>query len=225
MAKCLSVFMLIIMLGSIMACNGDGGLTNVLNDPTCRAPCWRGITMGTSKEEVVNSLTKMSDVEPESISTSRTNRPYEEEVINWKFKGISEFGNIILNGNKVSEMVFPLNKQLSLASIISIYGPPESLIIKKLSGDGIYLQVYILYQKKGICLEHQPSLLPFVDPNTYLIVPSTKIVAVYYTNPSVPDLQLNLGCEPGTIINVYESIVQDWKGYGSYKVYEQKATH
>lgn len=216
MSRTISILICIILLCQVVSCSGNN--TSPLSDSTCSAPCWREINMGATKEEVISELEKMSDVDKETIKTERIDRPYFEEEVHWHFNSGAEVGNILLNQNKVLAMYFPLKKQRSLLSLIEIYGQPDSIIIKKEKLDNIYIKAYILYQEKGVCLVHQPSLLPFIDPQSYKIRSSIPISEVYYADNTIPDWQINFGCEGGFDEDEYSKLLQNWKGYGEYTI-------
>jgi len=217
MSKLLSILVCMALLGLIASCVGENN--SPLMDSTCGAPCWRGINMGATKEEVVANLGIMTDVDQETITSARTNRPYLEEEVHWRFHPMEEVGNIILQKNKVIALYFPLRKRLSLSSLIKRYGQPDSIILIKEQLDNIYVTVYILYQQSGVCLVHKPSLFPFYNPKSYNIRPSSSVSEVYYADYTIPDWQTNFGCEGGFDKDVYSKSAQDWHGYGNYSIY------
>lgn len=207
MSKIYSILVCIVLLVLNVSCVGKNN--SPLMDSICSAPCWRGITMGATKQEVITNLAKMADIDHETISSTRTNRPYLEEEVHWSFHPMDEVGNIIFQQNKVIAMYFPLRKQLPLSSLIKQYGQPDSILIKKEQLDNTYVIAYILYQHSGICLVHKPSLFPFYNPESYTIRPSSHISEVYYADYMIPDWQTKFGCEGGFDKGVYSKSVQD----------------
>jgi hypothetical protein len=207
--------LLFIPLGLLLSsCRGK--MYEVLNDPLCDAPCWREISMDMNKAEAIEVINKMPDIDEGSITISKTNRMFMQEVIHWKFKKINEYGNLIINDDKVAQFTFYPNKKISLSNLIKIYGQPSSVIILKGKLDGVYTLVHLIYNDQGICLSYQPALLPYYDPSTYLIKPSDRVKEIGYVDTSIPNWQTEF-C---TGLERKDSILlsQDWKGYQRYSV-------
>lgn len=216
MTKYLSILPSIILLIFVSACNAN--TKNVFDDQTCKAPCWRGIVMGMSLNEGLEKLKNMSDIDPESISSSSTNRPYMQTVINWQFKDTNDHGNLILNDNHISGIIFSIRDKLSLSTLLDIYGDPDSVIIEKQSLDGTYLNVYMLYTQIGICFEYQPHVWPFYDYSNYKIKPSDQVQYISYVDATFPDWRQNL-CNMGFNNEELNLYLQSWDGFRGYPVF------
>lgn len=216
MTKRLSIIPFIILLIFVSACNGSA--KKVLNDQTCQTPCWRGIEIGMSFNEGLDKLKNMSDVDPESISSSNTNRPYMQTVINWQFRDTKNYGNLILNDHQISGIFFSIGDKLTVSTLLKIYGDPDFVIIGKHSLDGTYLDVYMLYTQRGICVESQPHIWPFYDYLKYKIKPSDQVQYISYVDAAFPDWRQNL-CNMGFSNEELDLYLQRWDGFQGYPVF------
>jgi hypothetical protein len=216
MTKHLSIIHTIFLLIFVSSCNVDA--KDVFADQTCLAPCWREIAIGMNIIEGLDKLKNMSDVDPESITSSITNRPYMQTVVNWQFEGTKNYGNLIINENRISGITFSIGDKLSLSTLCNIYGDPDSVIIEKQSLDGTYLNVYMLYTQRGICVEYQPHVWPFYDYSNYKIKPSDQVQYISYVDATFLDWRQNL-CNIGFNNEELNLYLQSWDGFQGYPVY------
>lgn len=216
MSKPICVLIAILLLAFLTSCSK--GSIDFLNNSICEAPCWRGIDMGTSKDNAIDLLRTMTDVDDASIQVTQVHRPFFEEELHWRFENSEEVGSMALNNNKVNQMYFPLKKQLTLSRLIELYGHPDALIIRKSKFEGTSIEVYFLYQNRDICLVHRPSVFLFSDPITYKINSNIHISEVYYADHTIDNWHVSLACGGGFEIDEYTSAIQEWKGYSDYQI-------
>lgn len=211
-----SAKIIIPMIFLLMSSGCSSHTGSILTDNLCQAPCWRGITMGTSLDKTIESLNQMSDIDQQTINIDITDRPDMQKVINWKFRNSDESGSVILNNDVVSAFYFPLLRKISLSSVIQMYGNPDYVLIEKQIVDAVYSQVYLIY-KAGICVEYQPQIWPFADIDTYRIKANDHIDIIYYSDPSIEEWPINM-CNIGFSSEDYEKDLSSWNGFTSYSV-------
>ncbi len=217
MKRYIIVLLSLLILTQLLGCKERS--IGLFNDSACKAPCWREIRIGENKDDVLVKLSHMADVEQNTISISGSNRPFIEDVINWKFDNGSGHGSIALKDNLVTAFSFTLARNVLLSELITLYGEPEFITLEKMQLDGTYLAVHIIYISQGICLDVHSSLLPFVNPKTYKIKPSTKVEVIYYVDPMISNWETQVGCQAGVDKEHFSREVENWTGYGSYEIY------
>lgn len=122
---------IIFLISGVFLASCDGEMLSILNDKSCQAPCWRGISIRQSETEAIEKLQGMPDIDTNSISINNAVRPYLEKEIDWQFNNFEGYGNLIINNNIISGIRFPLFQKISLSNLIKIYGKPDSVIIEK----------------------------------------------------------------------------------------------
>lgn len=222
MKRSLFIFSLLVALIILVACSGKN--STVLDDDTCNAPCWRNIRPGeTTKSEALNLVKKVETIQQESIKEQPTFLPMIEEMVYWKFQGVKEFnGDFSSHDNIVAAISFNFNEKISLRDFFKKNGEPDYVYIVLSKGPGAFLTVKFIYQEKGICLSHQPSLLPFQDTKKYSVRDTTLIGELFYIDPSIENGQIKIGCLRGLDADLYNKNIQKWSGYGIYEVNLQK---
>ena len=172
--------------------------------------------MGANQADALKTLNNMPDVNSASITMEKTRLPMMEQEIRWRFSNDQDNGAIYLHDDKVTVMQFYNEKNYLLLDLLKIYGQPDFIYLDKAILDGVYVEVTILYLSKGICLTYEPLLIPFYNPSNIRVWPISRIRSVYYTDPSIPDWQLNVSCLSGIKSSVYNAHVQKWNGYRAY---------
>ena len=221
MRRKIIVFPFFLLLVVLVSCSRTPSV--VLEDNTCNAPCWRTIDAGkTSQEEAMNIIAKMPDIQEDSIKQEKTFLPMMEDAVYWKFQGAAEFNaDISFHDLTVVMLTFNFAHPIGLKDFIHKFGEPSSVYISSSQGPGVYLTVSLIYPNKGICLFHQPKLLPLQNPNEYAITQATQINDVYYTDPTIQNSQLIIGCLRGLESDEFKMGVQEWSGYKKYVVHKQ----
>lgn len=192
----------------------------VIQDTTCKAPCWRGIEVGkTGIEETLQLLKQMPDIETSTIGRGKEPKTLREVVwagfINKKETGLY----IAFQGEVVVSIDFLYDEDISLRDAITKFGEPKYVYPFALKGDpAVYLTVMFLYPDTGVCLLHQNRGLILRIPETYRISGSTNITTIYYVDPSLPQGQIKTGCFYGGDEREIEAKEIDWKGYARYPI-------
>lgn len=217
-----TIYILPILLFHTVLASCSKAPSVVLADNTCEAPCWRGIEVGkTTQEEVLNAISLMSDIQQSTINHQTSFVPMVEEIIYWNFQGVAEInGDLSFHDQTAVMITFNYDQPIMLGEFIQKSGEPSFVYITSSQGPGVYLTVDLIYPIKGICLSHQPRLLPLQNPDQYSFTPQLKIHSVSYIDPAIENGHLTIGCLRGVDSREYQSIVQNWNGYLEYKVHK-----
>jgi hypothetical protein len=189
----------------------------VVDDASCEAPCWRNISMGMGETETISLLNKMMDVDKNTIDIKSTSNPFWEEAVHWQFsrnEGLQQ--GIYFHDSKVVMMYFEV-KGIRLSSAIKKYGEPIQVWATKMILDTTAVNITFMYPNKGICFENIPSW-PILNlhGNSYLVDKSLYIEEIFYFDPSIGVEKYDIGC----IWAINKSLIQPWKGYGNYEIYQ-----
>ncbi len=218
MNRSLFIFSSVVALMILVSCSGKPSV--VLDDGTCIAPCWSNISPGeTNKRVALNIVKQMGFIQQESIKEQQTFLPMIEEMVYWKFQGVKELnGDFSSHDDKVVMISFNFKEKIALRDFFKKNGDPDYVYIFLSKGPGAFLTVKFIYEEEGICLSHQPSLLPFQDPKEYPVRDTTSIGELFYIDPSIENGQTKIGCLRGLDANLYSKNLQKWSGYGVYDV-------
>jgi hypothetical protein len=210
----ISIFIMTLLVTS---CSGE--VSAVLQDDTCKAPCWRNIEMGkTGIEQTIELLNQMPDIDPNSIRQGKNPQTGVEGISAGFLSDDSNLEIRILNDELVS-IYFSFEKNISLADAIKKFGAPTFIYPTAISGDPFaYLTVDFWYPELGVCLHHANKKLVVTIPRKYRINGGTNITQIYYVDPTLPQGQLTYGCLFGGNENEMDSIRQEWKGYAEYPI-------
>ncbi|MCM1566089.1 MAG: hypothetical protein NC238_09135 [Dehalobacter sp.] len=211
-------FLVLLVAFLITSCSGKESA--VIQDTTCKAPCWRNIEIGKTRiEPTIKLLNQMPDVETSSIRRGK-NPQTLVEVVSASFINDKETGlEITFENEKVASIYFSYAEDISLADAITKFGEPKYIYPSALGGDPtVYLTVKFLYLDLGVCLHHQNKGLILKLPKTYKINGSANITGIYYVDPSLPQGQMRYGCLSGSNESDIELNRLEWKGFAEYPV-------
>ncbi len=209
---------LLILILSLTACTGKPSA--VLQDTTCKAPCWHNIEVGKTKiDQAINLLSQVPEVDPRSIKRGKNYQTLDERVTA-RFQNSKEsWLEIIFLEEKAIAMYFIYEEAISLSDAITKFGEPKFVFTYALKGDPtVYLTAQFLYPDQGVCLFHHNRGLILQIPETYRITSATNITEIYYVDPAITNGQIDYGCFTGINENDLNSRKQDWKGFSNYSI-------
>lgn len=216
--KTYMVFWVLIMAFLVTSCSGKGSA--VIQDTTCKAPCWRNIEVGkTGIEPTIQLLKQMPDVDTYSIRRGRNPQTLVEAISAGFINDRETSLEITFQNDKVVSIYFSYAEDISLADAITKFGEPKYIYPSALQGDPtVYLTVEFLYPDLGICLHHQNKGLILKLPKTYEINGSANISEIYYVDPSLPQGQIKYGCLTGGNESDIDSNRVAWEGFADYLI-------
>lgn len=192
-----------------------GDHSAVLDDYTCEAPCWRGISPGMNEQEALAHVNAMTDIRKDSLKSGFTLREYWDRYIWWGFVDLDEdYGEIFFHDNQEIFIGFSyIEKHLPLMRFVEKFGEPTKIVIEKGILDGVMLEAHLIYPDDGICLEVDTQYT-IGNPNTYAITQLTFVSDIFFYDPNLELSNIGIQC-----LNDYDpSMIQPWKGYGYYPV-------
>lgn len=216
--KASTAFLVLLMAFLITACSGKGSA--VLQDTTCKAPCWRNIEVGkTGIEPTIRLLKQMPDVDTSSIGEGKNPQTLVEVVAAGFINDKETSLEITFQNEKAVSIYFSYEEDISLADAITKFGEPKYIYPSALQGDPtVYLTVNFLYPDLGVCLHHQNKGLILKLPKTYKINGSANISRIYYVDPSLPEGQIKYGCLSGSTESDIDFNRVEWKGFADYPI-------
>jgi hypothetical protein len=179
---------------------------------SCDAPCWNGIEIGMTKDDVLRELTLEKRIEVsekkfndriEYLTTSLRNR---KEIITFQFKD-----NLLTNINHV----FMKGAQRKLDFALEKFGVPSFVLGTYSTHVFTYNKVFLCYLEEGIQIELGGEFKSESPFHNYEVNENSTVWTINYFNPS----------EYGQAYNSYyaclvpdkkEYISHDWHGYGKY---------
>jgi hypothetical protein len=221
MRKMLRLSTIVMILGfCIASCKSNSAF--VFDDSNCTPPCWRGIEIGSPKEETIAALKGMPDIQSDSYITGDPDNPFDGDSIFWLFRHRpGGAGEIQFRGEKVEKIILDLMDGIPISAFIQEYGEPETVLLTEMQLDNIVLNVYFFYPEKGICLEHHPNPFFVKSHRSYSIDSSTQVFDITYTNPEHSPANTYEACMRGFFGGELPEQVQKWEGYGEYRVFRR----
>lgn len=185
----------------------------LLRDKTCELPCWRGIEINMSVEEVKLKLTAMSGVQSESIRiVEKPNRNVDRGVFfSFDSQDFLDAG-FYFQDNQLKVMVFDYAKGRSsrLGYWVEKLGEPSSLILYGgIHTSGILTHSYY-YNDLPVCLEGRF----YRKHDNFTVKEGTLISEVTLFDPQYDPALINKSCYS----SYYQEYMQVCEGYGEYVV-------
>jgi hypothetical protein len=190
-----------------------------LNNNNCNPPCWYGIELGeTSREQTIKLLKGIDEVDKGSIQLNSGDGVYWDSGISWDFSDVSEnSGEVYFHDDKAIFIHLYSGRGIPISEYIKELGQPKEARILKTIGDGVYVTADINFPKYGICLEPRYRT-NFKNIDFVNIQSSTPIYGLNIYKPDLLPAQMR-----GICISPQDpNMIQQWKGYGDYEVYELK---
>jgi len=176
-------------------------------DQTCEAPCWKGLEIGMSIEEILAKLDELDGYTityklPTSISLEN-----KRGEINQLF--FSESLMTIVLGIRESKIRFPLS------TLIEELGEPDYIIPMYAGFSNDRLNAVLCYPKRGVVVELVGQRME-KDESGHGLLRVNEFSKVQYLAYDILDPNTS-----GIAVNYCKSplegtVQQDWKGYGVY---------
>jgi hypothetical protein len=205
------------MIVILAACSGKSQVANSFVNSPCQVPCWQNITPGVTKAEDTSDLLKTIPGINESKIERLPRWNIYDERYKFSFRDKKSEGEIFIIEGSVYSIAIYGDLNIPLEQIIQLYGEPEKLIVSStmvpglLGLEGIVLEVYLVYLKKGSAFSFYNSNLDLIS-----IKPNNLIKNAIFS-------------EPKNILNIISPNEQpleelerqrrafDWKGYQDIK--------
>lgn len=155
---------------------------SILTDFPCAAPCWQGITPGTSVKneeivEILEAIPGVGDIWQNSL-------PQGKAVL-WFWKSVpwekSGYNSIFLAGGIVDYIRLDISFDLTVKNVLRKYGSPEVISITQ---GGLpeknYMIVNMYYPTQGV--EFRARVPSWTTP--FVLGPDTEIFEAVYAVPS-----------------------------------------
>lgn len=213
----------ILILGFLTGCIRRESV--FLSDDSCNEPCWSELKLGQSKNEVLELLNNMKNIDQETYKWTISNDNSFDESVSWKFINMREkSGSIAFKNNQSVAFGLTYPKNLVLGEIISKIGEPGKVFVHNSTGafqafNKAFTDVSIIFPQHGICSSKFANI--DIDDKYYLIDSNESIQILDIVDPNNDPNQLINGCLRGLSKEELAEL-EEWVGYGNYSVVQTK---
>ena len=158
---------LLLILLLITACKSLSGQISILDESSCKPPCWNGITPGeTSYSEALQIVKRLKEIDAENIVDTKIPwKIFNKQIWFYLYKNSSQTkvqtdGAVYFLNDKVVALLLQRNIGKTFSDMIEIVGEPEAIISMTLPGGGVIMAID---SSKGIMFEfyaHSDQLQP-----------------------------------------------------------------
>ena len=212
---------LLLVVGLLGACIVKPSV--ILEDTSCKPPCWKNIQPGKSTPDVVMEILQEMETIPSELAIKNSSSIQGTQCVSWSFKsGTRESGGwIYFLDNTVSLIKFDVGGSITLGELVSHLGEPEELFVVSGWADSKWLSIILLYPTLGVSVKHFDSYIrsekDFVEVSEDIPVSN-----LYYFDPKRYDRLLYSTYLLGYYADestIKESI-QPWRGFGEVQLFE-----
>lgn len=189
------------IVASLSACSLlIGPDRSILTDSPCAAPCWQGITPGSSM--TVDAIKQILKQQP---TVGEIWQP-QFGTVAWYWQGAAwqktPPSSVSVEGGKIHDIDISFDFELTIQDVINKYGPPEAVnMIEAGSLEDPYVGMNLFYPTRGLYFKARivPSYAPDLEP-------TSKVFEGVYVGPaeSIESWQRSAG----------DIGLRSWPGYG-----------
>ena len=185
----------------------------LLNDAVCSAPCWAGITPGTTTRSQAISLLESSDAVAAS-SIIETQIDEHTGYVSWLFRpGSKEVGGrLFYDGEGVTVLRFLVEDHLSFGELSDHFGPPDQVSAIVGMADSRWLSVTLVYSDRGIAARHFDSD-PRILAGSVVVNRDMGVVEMSYFDPNMLDSLLAAGMLIRERYDLIQQSLSEWSGF------------
>jgi hypothetical protein len=183
-------------------------------DNSCPAPCWKGLTLGMSYEEVLKIVNQWEDYSAEEKKGPVSGR---SRIVLKNRSG--EFNVLRFSSDHSLELISlgydPLRMKLPLEKVINALGEPDHVIVWFAGRPMNYLNAVLCYPDTGITVELNPIKTAYPPKDfLYSINKNTNVLSILIDiiDPVLSGVGVNDCKEPLDI-----ALKHEWVGYGNYQ--------
>jgi hypothetical protein len=177
--------------------------TSLISGEPCEAPCWRGITPGTTSWS--DALTILEDDTTIENLQTQTDDNSNAALAQWNQKGGADCCQMFSDdGETVSVLLLRVAPAMTLGQVIDRYGEPTYVVGSTFTDDQAALNV--IYPDKNMVI------YVFSEGTSGAISESSEVFAVLYVVASQMELLIQT------------SELHAWDGYGSFEQYADTTT-
>lgn len=206
-----SLALVFLLFTCILGCENRESM--LFEGNTCELPCWRGIELGMSSDEVKEILSTMSGLKPFSISLGESKTRALNNWISVTFEsGTFRNATFYFAGDQLKVMAFrePVRDNRELWYWIEELGQPNQISLYGgiLTRFAMWHSYY--YLNSPICLYGKPVS----KKEVFTIDSDTLIEAVIIADLTYDKGLANIDCYS----DFFQNQMQQWVGYQEYKI-------
>lgn len=185
--------------------------------PGCNAPCWRGITPGSSTEG--DFLTVVDAASPPEFYNLRRSASPRGAGYVWQNRTLNLASALLIRNEKVTSISFQPENELTLDSIFQFLNAPNAYTAHISPGEAFLFDSYLFYEQEGVVVNVR--IVPFNTP-----VSALKPVCEVSLTADVAARAIYL-LQPGAVTKMIEVLSgvmavpgesRPWTGLGTIKL-------
>lgn len=201
----------------IVTCGNLSDKTSILDNATCKFPCWNGIVVGeTTENDLLKILSNLPEINQASIKNNKLSQSIFDNQIHFSFRQGWSLNNrpqlkgeIDIKNNIVTNLTLCGKISTSMSRLMEEVGEPEYIISGNSIGGG--RTVILIDSKDGI------SYWFTADLRKLEILPTTQIRCMHLFDVSLYEEMLEIGLFSSGYYNAEETrkVWYEWDGYGN----------
>jgi len=216
------VLFLVLLLLTPMISSCTKSYSTILEDATCRPPCWKNIHPGITKvDDAVHILEDMEEVHfPPSFYETDFNKGEGFFTLLFNARVYEFSGMIYFHDNLVTKIEFDTEK-ITLGDIVDKLGNPEQFLAVSGWADTKWLNIYLIYPN-GVIVTFFKSNIMWVEKGLFDLKDNMKVFSILYFDPELYNEVLKTD-----VLNrsVYDNAIlidniQEWHGFGLIEYYD-----
>jgi len=209
------VYLLIILM--LTSCTVIGKHPSVLDDSSCDAPCWNGITVGITTEEEMLTILRDLPVVDQNIAVLNAWQIYDGGLNFYLYPNGLYKHNVVVESNfihgKVAYIGFCGDPGVSFDDVIKKVGEPKNILILGSPSGGSF--IVAINEDIGVQFMYDTADIP--SQLRTKIVPEIPIKCLTYFAPEFYNDMLEAGLVAMGQLNAEQTLeaMQPWDGYGN----------
>jgi len=186
----------------------------LFKDSICELPCWQGIEIGMSNEQVKSILEDMQEIKPFTISEHDDSpRPLRYNIFILFDRETFNDASFYFADDQLKVMVFnaPIRQNRRLDYWIKELGEPDQVVAYGSFNTRYAIWQSYYYDNLPICLTGK---LVKETGSTIVLNEEIQIASVVVSDPTFEKEMANVGCYTG----YYQDQIQPWHGYDNYTI-------
>lgn len=210
--KIISYFLIILICLSLVSCELQE--VKLVDNPVCELPCWKGIEMNMSVDEVKSKLKDMPEIQYSSMMTyENPQRELDTTIVAYFLRQSFERVHFNFSNDQLKRMVFREPKGITkdLGYWVTNLAEPSSVILYGGRSNHGLLMFSSYFEEFPVCLNSEYTK----QDKFFDITELTEIIAVTVFEQEFEKGSSSTSCHSFD----RQEYEQDWIGYGTYRIY------
>lgn len=194
----------------------------VLEDNTCKPPCWKNIHPGVTKaNEAVQILGNMEEVFFPSFYETDINKGKGSFTFLFTGRIPESSGKIYFQDQLVTKIEFD-TERITLGDAVDKLGNPEQFLAVSGWADSKWLEIFLIYPSSGVIVTFFKSNIMWSDKGQFDLTSDKKVWSVIYFAPELYDEVLKIDVLNRSVYDdaILIDSIQEWQGFGTIDYYD-----